>query len=126
METGGTLTARLREFPGRPASTADANTLGRGACTPGPASGHHTDQARSHRSPNSASYPRCRHHAQPTVHIGGIVRSAEYRVPITRREQDRQVAEFPAECVLMDHPAPGPSVRADIPFGSALRTRPAL
>jgi hypothetical protein len=57
---------------------------------------------------------------------GGIVRSAEDRVPITRREQDRQVAEFPAECVLVDPPAPGPSVRADIPFGSALRTRPAL
>jgi hypothetical protein len=55
---------------------------------------------------------------------GGIVRSAEDRVPITRREQDRQVAEFPAECVLVDHPPPGPSVRADIPFGSALRTRP--
>ena|SRR6266704_3485192 len=28
METGGGLTARLREFPGRPASTAGANTPG--------------------------------------------------------------------------------------------------
>jgi hypothetical protein len=77
METGGTPTARLREFPGSGSEYGwrEHPGPGRGArARPGPASGHHTDQARSHGSPNSASYLRCRHHAQPTVHIGGYAR----------------------------------------------------
>jgi hypothetical protein len=71
METGGTLTARLRPFFPLSQRVRLAGTPRAGArARPGQASGHHADRALSHRSPNSASYPRCRRHAQSTVHIG--------------------------------------------------------
>jgi len=63
METGGTLTARLREFPGSPSEYGRREHPGRAACPPGAASGHHADQARSQRadhpvlSPHAGSLP---------------------------------------------------------------------
>jgi hypothetical protein len=57
METGGTLTARLREFPGSPSEYRRREHPGRAACPPGAASGHHTDQARSERTDQSVLSP---------------------------------------------------------------------
>ncbi len=75
METGGPLTARLREFPGSASGYGWREHPGSGR-VPAPARHPITKLTgpRSHRSPNSASYPRCRRHTQSTVHIGGYER----------------------------------------------------
>jgi hypothetical protein len=120
METGGRLTARRRGFPGRPASTAGANTPGPGrvpALWPG--TGHHTERAGRTDRPNSASYPRCRRHAQSTVHEAAVCALLQTRIDYQAWQGASRLRGLPGICCMprvislqpgdTERPVPAPS-----------------